>query len=59
MFKNIQLEIAEFSRLTAGFPDLALSEADRCMVVLRNLDDEGQDMYSYTQDGLMEQLEMP
>ena len=40
MFRNIQLEIAKFSRLTAGFPDLALSEADRCMVVLRNLDVE-------------------
>eukprot|EP00439_Symbiodinium_sp_Y106_P010330 s13231_g1.t1 len=40
MFRNIQLEIAKFSRLSAGFPDLALSEADRCMVVLRNLDVE-------------------
>ena len=40
MFRFIQLEIAKFSRLTAGFPDLALSEADRCMVVLRNLDVE-------------------
>ena len=40
MFRNIQLEIAKFSRLTAGFPDLALSEADRCMIVLRNLDVE-------------------
>ena len=40
MFRNVQLEIAKFLRLTAGFPDLALSEADRCMVVLRNLDVE-------------------
>ncbi|CAE7653209.1 unnamed protein product [Symbiodinium sp. CCMP2592] len=40
MFRNIQLELAKFTRLTAGFPDLALSEADRCMIVLRNLDVE-------------------
>ncbi|CAE7706840.1 unnamed protein product [Symbiodinium sp. CCMP2592] len=40
MFRNIQLELAKFTRLTAGFPDLAFSEADRCMIVLRNLDVE-------------------
>ena len=58
MFRNVQLEIAKFLRLTAGFPDLALSEADRCMVVLRNLDVEVKKyVLLHARVGSMEQLE--
>ena len=39
-FRNVQLEMSRFARLTQGFPDLALSEADKCMVILRNLDND-------------------
>ena len=37
VFRCVQVELAKFQRLTAGFPDLALTEADSCMVMLRNL----------------------
>ena len=37
VFRCVQVELAKFQRLTAGFPDLALIEADSCMVMLRNL----------------------
>ena len=37
VFRCVQVELAKFQRLTAGFPDLALTEADSCMVMLKNL----------------------
>ena len=37
VFRCVQVELAKYQRLTAGFPDLALTEADSCMVMLRNL----------------------
>ena len=37
MFRALQVEFARYSRLTASFSDLALSEADKCMIVLKNL----------------------
>ena len=39
-FRNVQLEMSRFARLTQAFPDLALAEADKCMVILRNLDND-------------------
>ena len=40
-FRNVQLEMSRYGRLTGSFPDLALTEADnKCMVVLQNLDSD-------------------
>ena len=39
-FRNVQVELAKYSRLISGFPDLFLSEADQSMIVLKNLDVE-------------------
>ena len=40
MVRDIHLEVSRYSRLTSSLANLALSEADRCMIVLRNLDTE-------------------
>ena len=39
-FRNVQLEMSRYGRLTGSCPDLALTEADKCMVVLQNLDSD-------------------
>ena len=39
-FRNVQLEMSRYGRLTGSFPDLALTEADKCMVALQNLDSD-------------------
>ena len=40
IFRAVQVEIAKYDRLTSAFPDLALQEPDKCMIVLRCLDQE-------------------
>ena len=40
IFRAVQVEIAKYDRLTSAFPDLALQEPDKCMIVLHCLDQE-------------------
>ena len=37
VFRSVQVELAKYGRLVAACPDLALSEADQSMIVLKGL----------------------